>query len=187
MSCELLTCVVTRLHIDFSADESSEGRRGEFLTMNFNIEAGKHVTEERQYRITLTAKFSEHSKEKKPIGFQVESTIVGFFKISDDVDKERISVHAQMNGVNTLYGTLRGVIMSATGTFPVGPMILKSRMPHEIIGSITPPVDSPEVAPSKMARRKRSAHSEEAGVKSAQRVLAKVREKADPEATAKRR
>lgn len=179
MSCELLTCALTRLHVDFAADEDHPDMpRGEVITMNFKFEMGKHQKDDRQFRLSLAANFSEHTSEKK-LGFQVETTIVGFFRVSDDVDMKTVVGHAQSHGINTLYGTLRGIVMTATASFPTGPMILKSRTAQQILGIKNIP-DS-QGGRSGVRKRKRQTPAED-GVAAAHRVFAKVLEKADPKA-----
>ena len=186
MSCELLTCALTRLHVDFAAAEDHPDiPRGEVITMKFKVEMGKHQSDDRQFRLSLGANFSEHTNETK-LGFQVETIIIGFFRVSDDVDSETVVGHAQSHGINTLYGTLRGIVMTATASFPGGPMILKSRTAQQIIG-VENMQKASHVRPQKAGLRKRKPHGEEAGVKSAQRVFAKVLEKADPKAAKKSR
>lgn len=182
MSCELLTCALTRIHVDFVADEDHpEIPRGEVLTMTFKVEMGKHHADDRQFRLLLAANFSEHTNEKK-LGFQVETTIVGFFRVSDDVDSETVVGHAQSHGINTLYGTLRGIVMTATASFPTGPMILKSRTAQQILGIKNIPKSQVVHSAALGVRKRKRQKPAEDGVAAAQRVFAKVLEKADPKA-----
>lgn len=185
MSFELITCAVTHLRIDFVAPSDFDGSRGAVITMNFDSGIARHVTELRKFKIFLTAKFSEHTEDKIPLGFQVDTSITGFVRVSEDIPDEKVAAYAHMNGVNSLYGTLRGVIMSATGVFPTGPMILKSRTAHQIIGVPDPSKAGPEKPINEIAKvssrtsRPRRKPVEE-GVASGQRVFSKVLAKADP-------
>lgn len=186
MASELLSCALTRLHIDFIQVEGVDRYRGEITTMHFSLEMSRHVKEERQFKVTLKAAFSEHSKDNVQHGFQVEASILGFVRISTDVAEDVVSRHAALNSVNTLYGTLRGLILGATGAFPAGPMILKSLTAQEIIDTLKDRTRTEGRSVKRTAHRLRSLsqtkHQQpsEEGIKSAQKVFAKVLEQADP-------
>jgi preprotein translocase subunit SecB len=202
MDCELIAFAVTKLHIDFvsaiKVDKGNQsvqfGPRGEVTSMNFGMNFGAHKDNERQFQMTLGVKFSEQTKEKTPLGYQVEANVIGILMVSKEVPVEKISHIVQLNGVNLLYGTMRGVIFNATGSFIVGPMMIKSLTAQEILGTLAkppPPVpETPVVAESKPKDTKRAARNRRSpaqeGVASAQRVLAALDKRDDPKVAKKR-
>lgn len=193
MDCELMAFGVTKLHVDFLPQIKKEegkssqqfGPRGEETTMKFSVNFAVHKDNERQFQITLGAKFSEHTKENVPLGYLVEVGVIGVVVVSKDVDSEKVAKVAQLNGVNLLYGTMRGIVLNATGGFVAGPLMTKSLTAQEILGTlIKAPESKPEptqVIPksSKRPVRNRPSPTQE-GVSSAQSVLRKVLAKADP-------
>ena len=194
MDCELVAFAVTKLHVDFIPEIKKEegtpgsvqfGARGEQTTMQFSVNLAVHKDIERQFQMTIGVRFTEETKEKVPFGYQVEVSVIGVIKVSDEVPTEKIVHIAQLNGVNLLYGTIRGVVFSATGAFIVGPMMIKSLTAQEILGTLTkPPADPTAAQPvnpvhSKRASRKRRAPAQE-GVAGAQKVLAALLERHDP-------
>ena len=134
MQLELLNFALSSLHVDFVESQQAKSPRGEQLGMNFEIHLGQHATIKRQFRVELQASISEQTPRIGPVGFQVKASIVGIVKVQDDVSDDMALSIAQVGGVNVLYGTLRGVIATATGVFPTGPMILRSLTPKDIIG-----------------------------------------------------
>jgi preprotein translocase subunit SecB len=193
MACELAGFAATKLHIDFVIVEKGELQRGELTSVQFGLDIGRHLTDENNFQLTLRAKFSEHTKEKVAMGFQLEAAVTGIIKVSSDTPKEKVQHLAEINGINMLYGTLRGIVLSATGIFPKGPLMLRSFVPSEILNSALgnqpssehkeeqPPREENKPGVTSRTRRKRRSPEEE-GVKSAQRAVASVVEKADPKA-----
>lgn len=134
MSFELKGIGLTKLHIDFAPAKDASRPRGELISMNFEVELQKSTTIERQFRVLLNAKFSEHTKEKVLAGFQVEAGTSCVVLVGDEVEAEKVQISAEMNAVGMMFGTLRGVLLSATGAFPNGPLTLRSVMPGKILG-----------------------------------------------------
>ncbi len=135
MACDLLGFVVNRLHVDYVIHEGNPRQRGEVISIQFGIEFARNTKEDRQFRMVLKAIFSEKTKDKKPLGYQVDSVVTGIIKAPDDIPADQVQFHAEINGAAILYGTLRGIIFNATGVFPGGQMVLKSIPPNDILKS----------------------------------------------------
>ncbi len=197
MNCELLAFAVTKLHVDYIQAKKSEDStpnqfesRGEQTQINFGMNLGRHITNERQFQMTLSVKASEQTKEAIPLGFRVEASVIGVLMVSAEVPLDEVLRAAQMNGVSLLYGTLRGIVLTTTSCFPPsGGMMLKAMSPADILGTLKFPLPTNQargsdarksvVSAARPARKRRESPAV-AGVTSAQKVLAALAEKDDP-------
>jgi hypothetical protein len=124
----------------------------------------------------------------------VEAVLTGVVRVRDGIPDEKIAPTAQLNGIQLLYGAMRGIVLSVTGAFPTGPMLLRAFTTKEILDSISNSLkekESQKIAPKETEHRVsgrsrvRKSPAEE-GVASANRVFGEILEKADPKAAKKR-
>ena len=79
---------------------------------------------ERQWEITLRAKFQPGPKVNAPYFFVLE--IVGFFQVEPQYPPERLDALVRVNGPSVLYGVAREIIRDLTCRGPYPPMFLPS-------------------------------------------------------------
>jgi len=111
----------------------------------FSLNIGRHESKLRQFRINFAARFQQLTKENEPVGYKVEAQLVGIATVAASVTEEKLSEIVHLNSVNSLYGTLRGLIVAATGAFPIGPFITPSLSAKDILLTLQPPKPTDEV------------------------------------------
>ena len=66
-------------------------------------------------------------------GYCIKTEILGFFSFSEDAKEEEIQYLSHLNGLQILYGILRGQIALVTGSFPMGIYTLPSIYMEDVI------------------------------------------------------
>jgi len=89
----------------------------------------------REFGMRLLVQTQTKSDPGKP-RLHIEAEISGFFTFFEDVDENKKQVIIRINGATILYGILRGVITSTSGSFPCGHFVLPSVYMNEILPKI---------------------------------------------------
>jgi hypothetical protein len=110
--------------------------------------------------VVFEGRFFQRTAAGALLGFQVEAKVVALVTVSDAVPEGKLQSFVHGNAVNVLYGTLRGLVASATGVFPYGPLILPSISANEILASIqAQPAKTPAIEHLKARLRARKSIS----------------------------
>ncbi|MGA3172203.1 MAG: hypothetical protein ABSE62_14455 [Chthoniobacteraceae bacterium] len=128
--------VVTRMHTDWVLPENLAKGTIEQIEANFSCEILRHQDRTREFRVEFAGKFSQETAKGIRLGFDVEVRLVALVSVSEAVPEEKLGEYVHVNSVSALYGTIRGLVASATGVFPSGPLILPSTSPKEIFESM---------------------------------------------------
>jgi preprotein translocase subunit SecB len=148
---------LTKMHADWVAPVGTEEVMVDHIASNFACHVFQHQTVARQFKIEFAARLSQRTSTGTRIGFQVEAQLAALVTVSDAVPAEKLGSFVHANAVNTLYGTLRGLVASATGVFPFGPLIVPSLSAKEILASIQtqqPPAPGAEPAKGRATTRR---------------------------------
>lgn len=104
------------LHVDwYRPEEPGKDFRSD-LEIGYNIDIEDSVVA----RVSMI--FKDHRKQQEdniPL-FTLEAEMVGFFRTAPDCPPEARQKLLKLNGVHTLYGALRGMLLSMSGCFPPG-------------------------------------------------------------------
>ncbi len=130
--CQLEEYLLTRLHLDFNPPPKDEVRINQVKSA-FDYSLGVHSKEVRRYRFDLHVKCYEADEEEIKVGYEVEAAITGFFSLDEEVPKEKMEVLVRLNSFSILYGMLRGIVATASGSFPGGKFLLPAVMPQDIV------------------------------------------------------
>lgn len=130
-ACELDDFHFTRLAVRWFPPKESGNLETEY---NFDYQVGRHKTEENRYRLafTVTAK----SSTPEPVGYLLDSEIVGFFHFPEGTEQKKMDFLIRVNGCSILYGILRGQVANFTGNFPYKKLVLPSLMMKEVVDGI---------------------------------------------------
>lgn len=104
------------LHMDFYRPEETGKDFRSDLEIGYNI----HIEDSVVARVSMI--FKDHRKQQEgdiPL-FALEAEMMGFFKTAPDCPPEARQNLLRLNGVHTLYGALRGMLLSMSGCFPPG-------------------------------------------------------------------
>lgn len=103
--------------------------------LRFGYSVGRHKSNKRSFRFEFTVR-AEPPDAKTPVGYEIDSTIIGLFTFVDGVSEDEMQQLIRINGGTVLYGILRGEIAGITGSFPGGKFNLPMVMMHEIVEQI---------------------------------------------------
>jgi hypothetical protein len=132
-NCQLEEFFVTRLHLDHREIKGPEKPKPQQLAYGFDYSVGQHKEEAHRYRMAFRVVAEEFAENEQPAGLKLESEIVGFLAINPELDKAKREEIVRLNGVSILYGILRGIVATMTGTFPNGKLTLPAALPADIV------------------------------------------------------
>lgn len=127
---------VTKLHVDWHEPKSQGPMNVAHIASAFGLEVLVDREDPREFKIEFGGRFRQLAANDELLGFEVEIRITGFADVGEVVPEDKLNDFVHANAANTLYGTSRGLIASATGIFPSGPLILPSISAKEILASI---------------------------------------------------
>jgi hypothetical protein len=130
------------------------------MGMGISYKAAKHNTKPNTYRVELHTSIKPHDPSRK-IGLSIEATIMGDFITPPGLSLKEKNEMALIQGLMVLWGTLRGEVASATGSFPSGKYILPTvnmvKVVQEIEGKKTVRKKTATTKTKKVSSRKTSA------------------------------
>lgn len=133
-TCELDDFFMRRLNLSHHEEGMpvEDEERPVQTQLGYTVE--RHKEDEKLFRFTLRVIVIDLGADNKPWGNSVDAEIVGFFRHGEqEMDAKQRAYFERMQGISILYGILRGVIATATGSFPHGKMMLPTIMPHDVI------------------------------------------------------
>jgi len=149
-----------KMHADWIAPTSDTATNIEQIESSFSCHVLRHNKLPRQFKVVFEGRFFQRTAAGALLGFQVEAKVVALVTVSDAVPEGKLQSFVHGNAVNVLYGTLRGLVASATGVFPYGPLILPSISANEILASIqAQPAKTPAIEHLKARLRARKSIS----------------------------
>jgi preprotein translocase subunit SecB len=104
------------------------------IEYGFDYQVGQHKTEKNRYRLAFSV--SAKSSTPEPIGYLLDSEIVGFFRFSEGIDQKKADFLIRMNGCAILYGILRGQVANFTGNFPHKKLLLPAIMMKDVVEGV---------------------------------------------------
>jgi len=129
--CQLDDFHFTRLAVQWHASKEP----GKFaVNYSFDYNIGQHNTEKNRYRLAF--RVGAKSDAPEPVGYHLDTEIVGFFRFPDGTDQKKMDFLIRMNGCSVLYGILRGQVASLTGSFPQKKLVLPTLMMKEIVEGV---------------------------------------------------
>lgn len=150
---------LTKLSIDFVIPQSNVEISSDF-DLGFDYQTLAHSEDPLRRKMILSVKGMQKDTSGNPLAFQVRCDIVGIFVLPEDLATETRESLFLLNGVSILYSTLRGVIGSATGSFPTGTLCLPTVLPQDVIKMVQDRKNASRVKPKGIKRRsKKSAAS----------------------------
>lgn len=129
--CQLDDFHFTRLAVQWN-DPSESGEIE--INYSFDYSIGQHNTEKNRYRLAF--RVGAKSDTPEPVGYHLDSEIVGFFRFPEATEQDRMDFLIRLNGCTILYGILRGQIANLTGVFPHRKLVLPTFMMKEVIDGI---------------------------------------------------
>lgn len=140
-----------------SADPCYEPKDGvaPAITIDTNLGMGQHRDDPLRWMVTLG--LHAKSPEEKPIPYNVDLEVVGFFRIDPEVEREKAPLLVQANGAALLYSAAREYVLTITGRGPWPPVVLPTT---NFLG----PAKAKEKAGPQARRRRKSAERAKHGV-----------------------
>jgi hypothetical protein len=95
-----------------------------------------HRNTQKKNLFRLVFRFGLSPRTPVPVGYVLDSEIVGYFSFPEGTSEENMQVLIRNNGCTILYGILRGQIASITGSFPHAKLVLPTVMMEEVVKDI---------------------------------------------------
>lgn len=135
-NCQLEEFFITRLHLDHREVKGAEKTKPKQLGYGFDYTVGQHKNEAHRYRMAFRVVAEEFAENEQPAGLKLESEILGYLALNPKLGKAEREELVRMNGVSILYGILRGIVATMTGTFPNGRLTLPAALPADIVNQV---------------------------------------------------
>ncbi len=100
----------------------------------FDYDVHRNTQQENLFRLVF--RFGLSPQTPVPVGYVLESEIVGYFSFPDTTSEENMQALIRYNGCTILYGILRGQIANITGSFPHAKLVLPTVMMEEVVNEI---------------------------------------------------
>lgn len=95
-----------------------------------------HRSRERKNLFRLVFRFGLVSLTPVPMGYELDSEIIGYFSFPEDTPEKNMQELIRYNGCTILYGILRGQIAGITGSFPHDKLVLPTVMMENVVREI---------------------------------------------------
>ena len=100
----------------------------------FDYDVHRNTQQKNLFRLVF--RFGLSSQTPAPIGYVLDSEIVGYFSFPEETSEENMQALIRYNGCTILYGILRGQIANITGSFPHAKLVLPTVMMEEVVKNI---------------------------------------------------
>ena len=131
-ACQLEDYTLTKLHIHFNQPPQEE----QYVTnvkSAFDYTVSIHRSEKHRYRLDLRVLCHETDSTDERLGYELNAEIVGFILFDESETKEKMEALIRLNGVSILYGILRGIVATVSGSMPAGKFLLPTVMPQDVV------------------------------------------------------
>ena len=107
-----------------SADPCYEPKEGvpPAITIDTKVGIGQHNDDPSRWMVTLGV--HAKSPDEKPIPYNVDLEVVGFFRVVPEVERGKVPLLVQANGAAILYSAAREYLLTITGRGPWPPIAL---------------------------------------------------------------
>lgn len=126
---------LTSLHIEWVSLPSPTAEI-KAIDCSFDYELANHKQDTKLRKMHFKATFCQMDAKRQKVGYSITCEVVGLFCLTGAAPKGKEDLLFRLNGVSQLYGAMRGIISSVTGSFACGRFVLPSIMPQEIVGQI---------------------------------------------------
>ena len=101
-----------------SADPCYEPQEGvaPAITIDTDVGLGQHSSDPNRWMVTLGV--HAKSPDEKPIPYNVDLEVVGFFRVEPEVEQGKAPALVQANGAAILYSAAREFLLTITGRGP---------------------------------------------------------------------
>lgn len=127
---------LTRLSVNYDFPDTIPNINVASVNSTFNYEALTHRDDPRQRQLKVQMEFQELDEKQQKVGYHITCELVGFFTFTDTTPKGQEEIVLRVNGLNMLYGALRGVFATSLAVFPGGRFSIPNIMPKEIVADI---------------------------------------------------
>ena len=100
----------------------------------FDYDVHRNTQQKNLFRLVF--RFGLSSQTPAPVGYALDSEIIGYFRFPDEATEENMQTLIRFNGCTILYGILRGQIANISGSFPNAKLVLPTVMMEEVVRNI---------------------------------------------------
>jgi hypothetical protein len=127
---------LTRLEVNYRPLDDGGASKADSVKMDLDYDVLNHLDDTNQRMLRFRTEFEEFDAEDRPTGYHIRCTILGQFHFTETTPKGKEEYIIRVNGVNILYGLLRGILGTTTGQFQSGRFLPPSFMPAELVADV---------------------------------------------------
>ena len=139
--------LVERIHLKEEATSDAIS-----ISFDYDYQIKRNADDPHEFSLTFIVRDDPTTKTSNPQAYKLDLRIIGFFRFDEGTEEKQMQYLIRFNGCAILYGILRGMLATMTGTFPEGAI----RMPTIMVDEIVKKVEAKNLpkAPKKKATKK---------------------------------
>jgi len=106
------------------------------ISFDFDYEIKRNQEKPNLFMLTFIVRDDPHESTTVPQAYDLDLRIVGLFRFHEDVEEKDMQYLIRYNGCTILYGILRGMLTTISGSFPEGPINLPTVMIESVIQNV---------------------------------------------------
>ncbi len=106
------------------------------ISFDFDYQIKRNPDDSSFFMLTFIVRDDPSVKTACPQAYNIDLRIIGVFRFNEDVEEDQMQYLIRFNGCTILYGILRGILSTITGTFPEGAIKLPTIMIDEVVKKI---------------------------------------------------
>jgi len=122
------------------------------ICFDYDYEIKRNPNDPYEFVLTFIVRDDPKIKTENPQVYKLDLQIIGLFRFDEGTDEKQMQYLIRYNGCTILYGILRGMLATITGTFPEGAIRMPTIMVDEIVNKVE--AENKATAPKKKAAKK---------------------------------
>jgi len=114
------------------------------ITFDHDYKIKRNADNPHEFALTFIVRDNPALKTPHPQVYTLDLRITGFFRFNKGADEDQMQYLIRFNGCTILYGILRGMLATITGTFPEGAIRMPTIMIDEIVKKVEGLSDRPQ-------------------------------------------
>lgn len=106
------------------------------ISFDYDYEIKRNANNPHEFSLTFIVRDDPTTKTPSPQAYKLDLRIIGFFRFDEGTEEKQMQYLIRFNGCAILYGILRGMLATMTGTFPEGAIRMPTIMVDEIVKKV---------------------------------------------------
>lgn len=106
------------------------------ISFDYDYQIKRNADDPHEFSLTFIVRDDPTAKTTSPQAYKLDLRIIGFFRFDKGTEEKQMQYLIRFNGCAILYGILRGMLATMTGTFPEGAIRIPTIMVDEIVKKV---------------------------------------------------